>query len=126
MRRTGHLKLMQELKIGELNAIDICTAAKMGDSFSISLLEETGEYLGLGIINLIHLFNTEAVIMGGGVMNESELILPSIRRTVQKHGIQSMVERVKIEKSCLGSYACVVGATGLFFCKADELAAQPH
>jgi glucokinase len=97
----------------------------MGDSFSIGLLEEIGEYLGLGIINLIHLLNTEAVILGGGVMNGSELILPSIRRTVQKHGIQSMVEQVKIEKSSLGSYACVVGATGLFFGKMDQLAALP-
>lgn len=49
----------------------------------------------------------------GGMMNESELILPSIRRTDQKHGIQSMVEQVKIEKPRLGNYACAVGATGL-------------
>lgn len=114
------------VKIEKLTAIDLCTAAKMGDSFAIGLLEEIGEYLGLGIINLIHLFNTEAVILGGGVMNESELILPSIQRTVQKHGIPSMVARVKIEKSSLGSNACVVGATGLFFCKMDELAAMPY
>ncbi|MCM3729003.1 ROK family protein [Neobacillus cucumis] len=123
---TGEVNPYLSAKIDKLTAVDICTAAKMGDSFSIELLEEVGEYLGLGIINLIHLFNTEAVILGGGVMNESELILPSIRSTVHKHGIQSMVEQVKIEKSSLGSYACVVGATGLFYCKVDELTALPN
>ena len=123
---TGEASPYFSAKMDDLTAVDICTAAKMGDSFSIGLLEEIGEYLGLGIINLIHLLNTEAVILGGGVMNGSELILPSIRKTVQKHGIQSMVEQVKIEKSSLGSYACVVGATGLFFCKMDQLAALPH
>ncbi|MCM3116518.1 ROK family protein [Neobacillus sp. MER 74] len=122
----GEVSLYFTEELDQLTAVDICATAKMGDSFSIGLLKEVGESLGLGIINLIHLFNTEAVILGGGVMSESELILPSIRSTVQKHGIQSMVEQVKIEKSTLGSYACVVGATGLFFCKADELAALPH
>ncbi|MEH7307886.1 ROK family protein [Neobacillus drentensis] len=112
-------------KNSNLTAVDIFRAAKMGDSFSIGFLEEIGEYLGLGIINLIHLFNTEAVILGGGVMNESELLLPSIRRTVQKHGITSMVEQVNIEKSKLGNYACVVGATGLFFSHSHDRSAQP-
>jgi glucokinase len=102
-------------KNSKLTAEEICKAARMGDTFSIELLEEIGEYLGLGIINLIHLFNTEAVILGGGVMNGAEFLLPAIQRTVQKHGLASMVDKVKIEVSDLGKYACVVGATGLYF-----------
>ncbi|WP_010677012.1 ROK family protein [Bacillus timonensis] len=106
-----------------ITAVDVCNAAERGDPFSIDLLEEVGEYLGLGIINLIHLFNTEAVILGGGVMNGAKFILPAIQRTVQKHGIASMVDKAKIDRSHLGNDACVMGATGLFFKESTQNAA---
>jgi glucokinase len=109
----------------KISSVDICNAAKMGDPFSIELLDEVGEYLGFGIINLIHLFNTEAVILGGGVMNGAEFLLPAIKRIVQKHGIASIVDKVNIEISQLEKYACVIGATGLFFKKSNNKSALP-
>ncbi|MFS0821487.1 ROK family protein [Bacillus sp. 1P02SD] len=108
---------------GVITAVDVCNAAEMGDFFSIDLLEEVGEYLGLGIINLIHLLNTEVVILGGGVMNGAKFILPALQRTVQKHGIASMVDKAKIDISHLGNDACVMGATGLFFKESTQNAA---
>jgi len=109
----------------KITSLDICNAAKMGDPFSIKLLDEVGEYLGFGIINLIHLFNTEAIILGGGVMNGAEFLLPAIKRTVQKHGIASIVDKVNIEISQLEKYACVIGATGLFFKKSNNISTLP-
>ncbi|RDW21427.1 glucokinase [Oceanobacillus arenosus] len=99
---------------------EVATAAKQGDVFSIQLLKEAGEYLGMGVVSLIHLFNTEAVVFGGGVMNMSAFILPSIKETVAKYGIAKMVEKVEIKKSVLGNKAGVIGATGLFYLNREE------
>jgi glucokinase len=98
-----------------ITAKDIGEAAKQGDRFSIQLLNKAGYYLGVGVTNLIHLFNTEAVIFGGGVMNTAENLLPIIKQTVQERGIRAMIENVKIEKSIIGIEAGVKGAAGLFF-----------
>ncbi|MCM3740611.1 ROK family protein [Oceanobacillus luteolus] len=94
---------------------DIATAAREGDPFSLRLLEEAGEHLGTGVISLIHLFNTEVIVFGGGVMNMSEFILPSIKKTVLKYGMENLVNEVEIKKSVLGIHAGVIGASSLFF-----------
>ncbi|WP_409292781.1 ROK family protein [Peribacillus sp. SCS-37] len=99
---------------GHLTAKEIGAAARQGDPFSISILEEIGGHLGLGLINLIHLFNTETVILGGGVMNESEILLPAIQKTIKKHGIESMVKDVDVRVSALGRYAPVLGVACLY------------
>ncbi|WP_162800346.1 ROK family protein [Oceanobacillus zhaokaii] len=98
---------------------EIDAAAKQGDLFSIRLLKEAGEYLGMGVISLIHLFNTEAVVLGGGVMNMAAFILPSIKETVAKYGIPKMVNGVEIKESALGNKAGVIGAAGLFYLNND-------
>lgn len=84
---------------------------------SLCLLKKAGESLGTGVISLIHLFNMEAVVFGGVVMNMSEYILPSIKETVSKYGIAKLVNDVEIKKSVLGSNAGVMGASVLFFLK---------
>lgn len=117
---TSSLLPVSEKEQLEVTNKEIGTAAKVGDPFSRRLLKETGEYLGTGVISLIHLFNTEAVIFGGGVMNMSEFILPSIKETVSKYGIAKLVNDVEIKKSVLGSNAGVMGASGLFFLNESE------
>ncbi|NNU88076.1 ROK family protein [Geobacillus sp. MR] len=104
----------------DITAKEIGEAAKYGDPFSIKLLNEVGYYLGIGVTNLIHLFNTEVIIFGGGVMNADEILLPIIRKTVQERGIRAMVEKVKIEKSTVGEEVGVKGAAGLFFIEREK------
>ncbi|WP_078378788.1 ROK family protein [Sutcliffiella halmapala] len=93
----------------------IAVAASEGDAFSINLLQEVGRILGTGVNNLIHLFNTEVIVFGGGVMNMSSFILPAIKETVRQYGIFHMVKDVAIEKTILGKRGGVMGASGLFF-----------
>jgi glucokinase len=106
----------------DITCKEIAAAAEDGDPFSLNLLKEVGETLGTGVINLIHLFNTEVIVFGGGVMNMSEFILPSIKKTVREYGIPHMAKEVVIETTVLGKMAGVMGASGLFFTneEADE------
>jgi glucokinase len=100
-----------------ITAKHIGEAARSGDLFSIQLFKEIGTYLGAGLTNLIHLLNPEVIVFGGGVMQNSEFILPTIQATVEKRCIPEMRKQVKIRKSVLGSEAGVKGAAGLFLTK---------
>jgi glucokinase len=109
----------------EITNKQIAAAAAEGDVFSINLLKEVGGFLGTGVNNLIHLFNTEVIVFGGGVMNMSPFILPSIKETVRENGIFHMAKDVDIEMTTLGKRGGVMGASGLFFTNEateDELA----
>ncbi len=115
-RLKDHSSLLHELKSGStVTNKDIALAAEKGDSFSISLLREVGEYLGAGVTSLIHLFNTEAIVFGGGIMNMSDFILPTVEEYVRENSITQMSRDVVIRKTVLGKRAGVMGASGLFF-----------
>ena len=115
-RLQGEKSLLHDLKSGsEVTNFEIAVAAEKGDEFSISLLKEIGEYLGTGVISLIHLLNTEVIVFGGGIMNMSDFILPTVKRCVRENSITQMSKDVQIKKSVLGKRAGVMGATGMFF-----------
>ena len=73
----------------------------------LNLFEEMGEYLGLGISNLINLLNPELVILAGGMAKAGELILDPIRRHVALHAYPPIPE---ITTTKLGSDTVAVGA----------------
>jgi len=108
--------LLHDLKTGTtVTNKEIALAAEKGDPFSISLLHEVGEYLGAGVTSLIHLFNTEAIVFGGGIMNMSDFILPTVEEYVRENSITQMSKGVVISKTVLGRRAGIMGASGLFF-----------
>ena len=104
-----------ETDYSEISAEKVGIAAKQGDPFAVNLLNEVGTYLGAGITTLLHLLNTEVIILGGGVMNLSEILLPIIRKTVKERGIPEMARKLNVEKSVLGKNAGVLGAAGFFY-----------
>ncbi len=84
-----------------LTSVDIAKAASAGDNLAIRAFERLGYYLGVGLTNMIHIFNPELIILGGGVMHAGELVLPAIERTIEQRCIPNMRKQVRIEKSLL-------------------------
>src|SRR5579859_2186328 len=79
-----------------------------------ALLAETAEYLGVGIGNLINLFNPERVIIGGwaGLLLGGRL-LPAIRESAQRHSLRRPFAAASIELGRLGPEAVTFGAATL-------------
>lgn len=69
--------------------------------------------LALGIINVIHAYGPEAVILGGGVLNSSDKIIPFVQEIVNKRAWTFPRGKVKILKSKLGNRAASLGAAFL-------------
>lgn len=86
------------------------TLAKKSDEIALKVVNEAIEHIAYGIINAASLLNPEVIILGGGVLNSSEFILPKLQEIVD-HYLPSAVE---LKISQLGENAGVLGAVSLF------------
>jgi len=79
-----------------------------------ALLAETAEYLGVGIGNLINLFNPERVILGGwaGLLLGRRL-LPGVRDSARRHSLRYPFAAATIELGQVGREAVAFGAATL-------------
>ncbi|CRH88926.1 ROK family protein [Peribacillus frigoritolerans] len=92
-------------------------AAKKGDTAAMAIINEAIEHLACGIVNAASLLNPEVIILGGGVLNSAEYILPRIREVVDRY-LPSLVE---MKTSQLGENAGVLGAVSLFLREHDGI-----
>jgi glucokinase len=88
-------------------------AARDGDAVAREVWEETGTIVGVGLSNLIQLYNPEVVVVGGGIAQAGELILEPARRVVQSRARMVPAETAQIVPAALGEDAGIVGASVL-------------
>jgi predicted NBD/HSP70 family sugar kinase len=99
--------------IDKLDASMVYEAAKKGDAFSVSIVEESSTRLGIKVAYLTNFFNPEVVVLGGGVERGGELVLNVIRRVVKQLVMEEASGIVKIILSRLGEDAVAYGAVCL-------------
>ena len=79
-----------------------------------AVLAETADYLGVGIGNLINLFNPERVILGGWAgLLLGRALLPAIRESAQRNSLRHPFAATSIELGQLGPEAVALGAATL-------------
>jgi glucokinase len=61
---------------GPVGAREVIDAAQQGDSLAQRLVENEAEWLGIGIVALLHLYSPERIAIGGGLANALPLFLP--------------------------------------------------
>jgi glucokinase len=89
-------------------------AARRGDHTARHALERAGRYTGMGVANLVSVFDPEVVILGGGLMSGAgDLLLEPIRAEVRRWAQPIAAARCRIELSTLGDSAGVLGAARL-------------
>jgi len=80
---------------GELTAKKIYEAALIGDTLALEGINHVSVYLGIGIANLINIFNPEAVIIGGGLSQASKLLFPKMKEVIKERAMKGLKENVK-------------------------------
>lgn len=100
-------------KVEEITSKTVGEAAAAGDVLAREIVDKTGEYLGIGVANLINVINPDTVVIGGGVSNMGELLLEPVRRAAGRRGIKAAFEKAGIVKAELASDAGLVGAVCL-------------
>ncbi|MBC8172089.1 MAG: ROK family protein [Anaerolineae bacterium] len=115
--KAGEKSLVNDLVNGDLTLVNGSTvgkAAQQGDALALEIVRRSGMLVGLGIVTLLHLFNPEIVIVGGGVSNLGELIFAPMREAIQKYSHDpAYYENLKLERAGLGEDVSIIGAAAL-------------
>ncbi|HID85851.1 MAG TPA: ROK family protein [Anaerolineae bacterium] len=98
--------------LSQVTAKVVGQAAQEGDELAIELIRRAGFYIGVGIVNLIHLFNPRLFVIGGGVSKVGDLLFDPIRAVVRERAMPAMRE-VRIVPATLGDDVGLLGAVAL-------------
>lgn len=96
--------------IGEekkINAQALSCAASNGDKIALSVWEEAGFYLSVGIGNLLMLLNLDSVVITGGVSKGKKYFMPALKKGLERYAIKTPIKIAKIfvsENPDLGSF----------------------
>ncbi len=118
----GKQSVISDMVKGDLSQISGATvgkAAQSGDALALEIVHEAGRVLGLGMVSLLHLFNPEIIVFGGGVSdNLGELLFAPMRESIRKYCIDdSYWQDLQIRPAALGENVSVFGAAALVITK---------
>jgi len=97
-------------KVGDITAEAVGVAAKDGDSLALEVILRAATYLGVGMVNVVNIFNPEMIIIGGGMAQMGDLLLDTARKVVKERAFPLSVQAVRIVPAQLGENAGVLGA----------------
>jgi len=102
-------------KIANITAKEVSIAARDGDSLASEVVLKAATYLGVGLANVVNIFNPEMIIIGGGMAKMGDLLLNPARQVVKERAYQLSAQVVQIVPAQLGDDAGVLGAAVFAF-----------
>jgi len=118
----GANSLLREMVYGQLDQITsrlVYEAALQNDTLAISTFHRAGRYLGIGIVNLLHLFNPEMIIIGGSVAKAGDFLFNSMWETIRARSHPIYWKDLRIVPPALGDDVGLLGALALVLSDAE-------
>ncbi|MCA9885170.1 MAG: ROK family protein [Anaerolineaceae bacterium] len=113
----GRETTMLQLAGGDINKVDariIGQAAGEGDAVAQEIVDFSSKIVGLGIVSLLHLFNPEIIVIGGGVSKFGEPWFDQIWTIVRENALDAAYWRdLEIVPAGLGGAVSIIGAAAL-------------
>ena len=98
-------------KIENVSGRTAFMAARKGDESAKKVIEQFVGYLSEGIADFVNILRPEAIVIGGGISNEGELLFEPLRRAVDARTYIAMdIVPLKIVGAKLGNRAGIYGA----------------
>jgi glucokinase len=95
----------------KVTAATVIRAAQEGDPLARQLMDREGQLVGTGVVNCIHAFNPELVVLGGGVsMHAGELLFAPVRAAVHQRLMPAFAGTFEIVPAALGDASGALGA----------------
>ncbi|MGN0478042.1 MAG: ROK family protein [Hominenteromicrobium sp.] len=70
--------------------------------------------ISFGIVGLVHIFNPEIVLIGGGISREEERFIRPLREKILSRAMQQFAKDLVVEAAALGNNAGLLGACAYF------------
>ena len=114
--RAGEGSLILELAGGSIDTADarmVVQAAKQDDPLARSLVQDIARSLASGIISLMHIFDPQLIVIGGGLGQNLDMFMPTIESEVKRRAMAHFQGAVPVAKSQLGDDVSLLGAAAL-------------
>lgn len=112
--RTAHeATARNELSAPVQSLDDLLHLAKMGDLGAVRIFADAGRILGIGIANLINLFNPEKIIISGEGTREGDFLFGPMKESIQQNTMPGLFDPDTVLIAPWGDDAWARGAAGL-------------
>lgn len=91
----------------------IVEALKGGDELVRKAVKKAGWHLGFGLVSVINAFNPNTIVIGDEMAKLGDLLLETVRNTVERHVLPRVYHNLKIELSSLTNDSALVGVSAL-------------
>jgi glucokinase len=88
----------------------IFEAQKNGDRLAAETIGEYLSYLSIGIVDLVHILNPSAVVIGGGITRIGDPLIGPLRDSIFQRAMPNFVKKLTVVKARLGDQAGLFGA----------------
>ncbi|MEP6688003.1 MAG: ROK family protein [Gemmatimonadales bacterium] len=116
----SRLRALVNGDLTKITAQTVYQAAADGDELALEVVNDTAKFLGVGIGNLLNVFNPEVVVVCGGVTLAGDHLFEPLRREVARRAFKPAVAACRIVPGELAGTAGVYGAAKVFL---DQTAA---
>ena len=105
-----------------LSGRTIFARAKAGDETMLRALNAWIDQIAEGLTGLVHIFNPQMVLIGGGVSAQEELLIAPLRARVLGGVMPRFADDLRLERAMLGNDAGLIGAAKFFMDREAEKA----
>lgn len=98
---------------GILRSKAISQALEAGDPLVTKAVVEAARFMGLGLATVINFINPARIILGGGLVEASDMYFQVAKDEAMARGLKIATRKLEIVKSGLGDYAGIIGASQL-------------
>jgi glucokinase len=106
MKRHKSSLARQDVLTPEIIALE----ARQGDTVARQTFAEVGYYIGVGVANILSLFDPDIVVISGGIARAGKVLFEPVRETVRRLVLGAEHRRYKIVPARLGDDAGILGA----------------
>jgi glucokinase len=99
-----------ERDIDKVTPQAIHRAAQQGDNLAKELIARTAHYIGVGLANLVNIFNPELIVIGGGLSNIGDMLLKPAFKIAGERAFREAFQAVRFVPAGLGGNSGVLGA----------------
>ncbi len=110
--------LFEQSRLKEVSRIDLAAIfdlSKRGDALAMVLQNHCLKAWGVGLVNLIHAYDPEVIVIGGGISNASDTLIPYFDRFIAERAWCPWGQPL-IRPAQYPDTAAILGATLLFEC----------
>ncbi|WP_067729087.1 ROK family protein [Oceanobacillus damuensis] len=105
------LNKTKEVYQKEISFLELVEKAKKQDQKAIHIFNEIGKQLGIGISNVINIFNPDSVVIGNRIASSKTWIEDSLKETIKSRTLPFHQKEVEIRISNLGPYSIPLGVS---------------